>query len=346
MRSFGPLKASVLAGYVQDAVLSGDPNHKLSYVTPLDEAVVTSVCFMRTPDISLLKANAGLLIAPNSITLESIPVSVRPVALLTHPFPEAAWAVILAAVFPPEQIIFGKSSAAYISPKATFGKDVAVAAGAAIAEGAHIGARTQIGHGVTIGKNVTIGEECVIHPGVHIYSDVRIGNRCIIHSGTVIGSDGFGYTTDGKTVVKVPQIGSVTIGNSVEIGANCGIDRGAIGDTVVEDFVKIDNLVQIAHNCRIGAGTMVAAQAGFAGSTIIGKGVQVGGQAGFAGHLTVGDGAHISAKAGVIGDVAAGEEVSGFPARPRKEFMRMMAWLSRSAQNEKPGDSDPAKLKQ
>jgi len=346
MRSFKPLTAGVLAGYVQDAVFSGDPNHKLSSVTPLNEALVTSVCFMRTSDVSLLKTSAGLLIAPSGLTLEAIPESVRPVALLSHPFPEAAWALILTAIFPPEPLVLGKSTAAHVSPKATFGKDVAIAAGAAVAEGAHVGSKTQIGHGVTIGRNVAIGDECVIHAGVHIYSDIRIGNRCIIHSGTVIGADGFGYTTDGKTIVKIPQIGSVVIGNDVEIGANCGIDRGAIDDTVIEDFVKIDNLVQIAHNCHIGAGTMIAAQVGLAGSTIIGKGVQIGGQAGFAGHLTVGDGARISAQAGVIGDVAAGEEVTGFPARPRKEFMRMIAWLSRSAQNDKSADADQGKLKQ
>jgi UDP-3-O-[3-hydroxymyristoyl] glucosamine N-acyltransferase len=335
MRPFGPQTARNICALVNGGVLQGDAEHILTNAAPLAGADEQSVCFLRGGNPAAIEKRAGLIIVSPELAIESIPGEVRPHALFKHPFPESAWATMLSVLFPQVPVAEGISQTAVIAKDAFIGQDVAIGPNAVIGPGARIGARTQIGPGCTIGQAAAIGEQCVVHAGVHIYPGVRIGNRCIIHSGTVIGADGFGYTANGKGIVKVPQIGGVVIGNDVEIGANCTIDRAAVDDTVIEDFVKLDNLVHVAHNCRIGAGTMIAAQAGIAGSTIIGKGVQIGGQAGLAGHLTVGDGSRISAQAGVISDVSPKSEVTGFPARPRGEFMRMMAWLTRAARGGK-----------
>ena len=161
-------------------------------------------------------------------------------------------------------------------------------------------------------------------------SDTRIGNSVIIHSGAVLGSDGFGFVPDmSGQHKKIPQNGNVVIGNSVEIGANCTIDRAVTGSTEIGDFTKLDNLIQVAHNVVIGKGCFIAAQTGIAGSTVIGNGVVFGGQVGVGGHLKIGDGAVIAAKSGVTKNIVAGITVSGNPARPHMENLRLGAAVSR-----------------
>jgi UDP-3-O-[3-hydroxymyristoyl] glucosamine N-acyltransferase len=208
-----------------------------------------------------------------------------------------------------------------------------------IGEGVHetavIGANVRIGAGVRIGAYCVVGDECSIgantflYPHVTLYSHVALGERCIVHSGARIGTDGFGYTFVDGQHQKVPQVGGVIVGNDVEIGANTCIDRGSVGPTEIGNGVKIDNLVHIAHNVRIGDLTIVVAQVGISGSTTIGQGVTLAGQAGLQGHITVGDGAIIGGQAGVLGDVPAGAVYSGYPARPHKEAMRAYAALAR-----------------
>ena len=196
-----------------------------------------------------------------------------------------------------------------------------------------IGENVRIGEGVRIGACCVIGDDCMIgadsfiYPNVTLYSKVVLGERCIIHSGARIGTDGFGYTfVDGKHM-KVPQVGGVNVGNDVEIGANTCIDRGSVGPTEIGNSVKIDNLVHIGHNVRVGDYTIIVAQVGVSGSTTIGKGVTIAGQAGLQGHIRIGDGAVIGGQAGVFGDVPAGATYSGYPARPHKESMRAQAAL-------------------
>ncbi|MGI8547982.1 MAG: UDP-3-O-(3-hydroxymyristoyl)glucosamine N-acyltransferase, partial [Gemmatimonadaceae bacterium] len=202
-----------------------------------------------------------------------------------------------------------------------------VAPTARIGRGVVLGERVRIEDYVVIGDNVTVGEGTRLSPHVTLYSGTHVGARCVIHSGVRIGSDGFGYVFRRGTHEKIPHIGRCVIGDDVEIGANSTIDRGSIDDTVIGAGTKIDNLVHIAHNVRIGRACLIMAQVGIAGSTRVGDGAIIAGQAGIAGHVTIGDGARVGAQAGVFGSVPAGESWSGYPARPHAESLRASAAL-------------------
>ena len=198
-------------------------------------------------------------------------------------------------------------------------------ANAVVKSNAVIGERTRIGAGAVIGSNVKIGEDSIIHAGVLMYNGCEIGNRVIIHSGSVIGADGFGFvpTKDGHR--KFPQVGTVLIEDDVEIGANCCIDRAALDQTVIHSGTKLDNLVQVAHGVRLGANTVIAAQTGISGSTRIGNWCIIGGQAGFQGHISVGDQSIVAAQSGVFGDLPFKSKVSGYPAKPHAQSLKVLA---------------------
>ena len=204
-----------------------------------------------------------------------------------------------------------------------------ISAHASIAAGATIGKNVSIGPFAAVGEDVVIGDDTTIHSNVSIYAGSRIGKRCIVHSGAVIGADGFGFAFDGRQHKKIPQIGIVRIEDDVEIGANSCVDRAALGETVVGEGTKIDNHVQIGHNCRIGKYCVIVAQVGIAGSTTLGDYVTVAGQAGLSGHLTVGDRAQIGAAASVFHDVPADGKVIGSPAIPFREYARRDVLLRR-----------------
>jgi UDP-3-O-[3-hydroxymyristoyl] glucosamine N-acyltransferase len=198
-----------------------------------------------------------------------------------------------------------------------------------IDDDARIGARTVVDAHAIVGAGARIGEDCHLHPRVTLYPRAEVGNRVILHSGAVIGSDGFGYLHKSGSHEKIPHVGRCLLEDDVEIGAGTTIDRGSIGDTVVGGGTKIDNLVHIAHNVRIGRLCLIAAQVGISGSTRIEDGVVIGGQAGFQGHHTIGKGARIGGQSGVFGDVPAGQSWSGYPARPHREALRAQATLFR-----------------
>jgi UDP-3-O-[3-hydroxymyristoyl] glucosamine N-acyltransferase len=180
-----------------------------------------------------------------------------------------------------------------------------------------------------LGAGTTVGNRCTLHPHVVAYPGTEIGSDVILHSGVRVGSDGFGYTTVEGRHEKLPQVGRAVIRDGVEVGANTTIDRGSLGDTVVDEGAKIDNLVQVAHNVRVGAGSMLAALVGIAGSTRIGRGVWLGGRASAINHLEIGDGARVTFGSTVTRDVAPNETVSGYPARPHREELRKQAHLAR-----------------
>jgi UDP-3-O-[3-hydroxymyristoyl] glucosamine N-acyltransferase len=221
----------------------------------------------------------------------------------------------------------GVSSLASIAASARTGKDIFIGDFAVIGENASIGNRAQIHPQVFIGDDVIIGDNTILHPGVKVLKECIIGENCVIHAGTVIGSDGFGFALeqDSESRRKVPQVGNVVIGNDVEIGANVTIDRATMGSTRIGNGVKMDNLIQIAHNVEIGDNSVVVAQAGIAGSTKVGKNVIIAAQAGIVGHLTIGDGAIVGAQAGVPNNLKEKEIVLGSPAFDLREFKRSAA---------------------
>ena len=215
---------------------------------------------------------------------------------------------------------------AYISEKAIIGKDVYIGAFACIGDGAVIGDGTQIYSHTVIGDGVTIGEKCTIFPNVTIYQGCKLGNNVTIHAGSVIGADGFGFAPNTEGYDKIPQIGIVVIEDNVEIGANTCIDRSTMGQTVIRKGVKLDNLIQVAHNCEVGENTVMSAQVGLAGSTKIGAWCMVGGQAGFSGHIQVADKTFVGAQAGVIGNTKGnGEQLIGAPAVNPKMYFKARA---------------------
>ena len=224
----------------------------------------------------------------------------------------------------------GVDPLAFVSSKATIGKDVYIGAFACIGDGTVVGDGTQVYPHVVVGDGVTIGQQCLLYPNVTIYQGCRLGNRVTIHAGSVIGADGFGFAPNQEGYDKIPQIGIVVIEDDVEIGANTCVDRSTMGQTVIRHGVKLDNLIQVAHNCEVGENTVMSAQVGLAGSTKIGSWCMVGGQAGFAGHIQVADKTFVGAQCGVISNTKGqGEQLIGSPAMDPKQFFRSMAVVKR-----------------
>ncbi len=211
----------------------------------------------------------------------------------------------------------------FVDESAVIGEDLYLGAFAYIGKNAKIGTQVSIYPNVFLGDNVSIGSNTIIYPGVTIYHDCVVGENCIIHAGTVIGSDGFGFVPNQDGIFqKIPQIGNVIIGNNVEIGSNCSVDRATMGSTIIKDGVKIDNLCQIAHNVEIGENSALAAHAAIAGSTKIGKRVMIGGQVGINGHISIANDTKIAAQSGVAKTIKEAEILMGSPAIPLGDFKK------------------------
>jgi UDP-3-O-[3-hydroxymyristoyl] glucosamine N-acyltransferase len=218
---------------------------------------------------------------------------------------------------------------AVVDDSVRLGTDVAIGANVVVEDGVEIGDRSTILPGTVILRDSVLGSDCFIYANVTIRESVRLGDRVIVHPGAVLGSDGFGYVQNGAILHKVPHIGTVEIGDDVEIGANACIDRATTGVTQIGRGTKIDNLVQIAHNVKVGESSVLCAQVGVSGSTEIGSGVTLAGQVGLVGHIRIGDQAVVGAQSGVSKSVPAGRMVSGYPARKHSDELRRQAALSR-----------------
>ncbi len=245
--------------------------------------------------------------------------------------PKLAFAKAAGLLIERPPIARGVHPAAVIAPLARVAASASVGACAVIGEDVYIGENTQVGAHCVIGPGCWIGDDCRLHPRTTLYAGVRLGHRVEVHSGAVLGADGFGYVFGEGRYWKFPQGGILEIGDDVEIGANTTIDRGSLDDTRIEQGVKLDNLVHVGHNCRIGAHSVLAAQAGLSGSCDFGKNVVVGGQAGFGEQCQLNDGAVVGGQAGVLGHkiVRKGELVWGTPARPLKDFKEQFGWVAR-----------------
>lgn len=302
----------------------GDP--EITGVAPLDRAGPTDLSFLAHPRyVSYVDASkAGVLLVPPDLEAEA-GARDRIVVADVH----RALAALLPRLYPPSPPVPGVHATAVLGRGVSLGEAVTVEAYAVIGADVRIGDRARIGAHAVVGDGSVVGEDAVIHPHVTLYPGTRLGARSILHAGVRAGVDGFGYVWAEGGHRKVPQVGRCDIGEDVEIGANTTIDRGSVGATEIGRGTKIDNLVHIAHNVRIGESSVIVAQVGIAGSTTIGKRVTLAGQAGIPGHRTIGDGATIAAQAGVFGDVPPGVVYSGYPARPHREALRAQASLAR-----------------
>ena len=312
--------------------LRGDPALRVSRVATLHQAAAGSLSFLANPrykkHLAATRAAAVVLNADDATGC--------PVAALIAPNPYLAYARIATVVYPPPPAVAGIHPSAVVAGDATIAPSAEVGPFCVIGAGAEVGERAQLGAGCTLFAGARVGEDTRLMPRVTLYADVVVGRRCLLHSGAVVGADGFGFAPDSGAWFKVPQVGSVRIGDDVEIGANTTIDRGAIEDTVVGDGVKLDNQIQVAHNVVIGAHTAIAACTGISGSTTIGQRCMIGGMVGFAGHLTIADDVIITGCSLVSASIReAGSYSSGMPTVPSRQWRRMVANLRRFGEKER-----------
>jgi UDP-3-O-[3-hydroxymyristoyl] glucosamine N-acyltransferase len=306
-----------------EAVLEGDGARLLVGPAALDEARSDQVSFVRSARHAgeLEKTRAGAVIVPFDLLARRADL-----ALLRCQDPSRAFSRVVEAFRQPLP-----PPAPGVHPSAVVEEGARIGAGASVGPLCCVGARAELGErvvlhaGVRLGPGVKVGAESVLHPGVVLYDGVQLGRRCLVHAGTVIGSDGFGFEPTRDGWEKVPQCGTVVVGDDVEIGANCAIDRGRFEATRIGNGVKIDNLVHVAHNVIVEDGALLIAQVGVAGSSRIGARAILAGQVGIAGHVQIGAGARIGAQSGVGRDVPEGEDQFGSPAREKGEAFRLHA---------------------
>jgi len=303
--------------------LEGDPAREVSGAASLADAGPGDVAFVASPRYAAQAAESG---AACLIVPESWDGGAGAAAILRVADPSRAMVAVAAALCPALPVPQpGVHPRAVVAATAVLGDGVHVGACAVIGERAKIGPRSRIRAGAVVADEATVGADCDVHSGVVLRERVRLGDRVIIHAGCVIGADGFGYLPGKDGPEKIPQLGTVEIGDDAELGACVTVDRARFGVTRIGRKVKIDNLVQIAHNVEIGDASVIVAQVAVAGSTRIGRGCIIGGQAAIDGHLVIGDGARIAAKAGVTKDVPPGAAVSGYPAEPHRDDLRRQA---------------------
>jgi UDP-3-O-[3-hydroxymyristoyl] glucosamine N-acyltransferase len=307
------------------AEVMGDGNTLITGMNSIEQAGAGDITFLSNPAryreaLKTLSAGA-IILAPQQAERVSIPrlVSVNPYA---------CYARVATALFPQQRPAPGVHATAVVHATARLGVDVYIGPHVTVEAGAELGDGVVLEAGSVVGRGVRLGKDSHLHPRVVVYDHCELGQRVILHSGVVIGADGFGMAPDQGKWLKIPQVGRVILGDDVEVGANTTIDRGAIDDTVIEDGVKMDNLIQIGHNCHIGAHTVIAGCVGISGSTRVGRGCRIGGASGIAGHITIGDGVTIMGFSMVTKSVADNETIgSGFPAQRQREWLALAARL-------------------
>lgn len=302
----------------------GDGDLVITGVAGLKEAGEGDISFLANPKYaSELKATAASAVVVGEGVDSPCPGVIR----ADNPY--HAFSRIMWMFAPRPDIPKGVADGAHVDDSAVIADSASVMPNAFIAPGARVGEDTTVYPGVYIGHGSSVGNGCIIYPNVTIRDGVRIGDRVIIHPGCVIGGDGFGFATLGGTHHKIPQVGGVVIEDDVEMGSNTTIDRGALEDTVIGRGTKIDNLVMIAHNVKIGPDCLIVAQVGISGSVVIGHHVVLAGQVGVVGHITIEDGVQVGAKSGVMKNLKESEGYSGIPAMPHKTWLKSQAVVHR-----------------
>ncbi len=316
--------AQLLKGTVE-----GDPETKLNTIAKIEEGHEGALSFLSNPkyETFIYTTGSSAVLVRNDFK----PVKKIKATLIRVEDPYRAVAMLLTMYEQAKSVKKGIHPTAVIDETASVGVDVYIGAYAVVSENAVVGDGCNLYPHVFIGDRVKVGKNCTLHPGVKVYKECVIGNDCILHAGVVIGADGFGFApSSDNNYMKVPQIGNVILEDNVEIGANSCVDRATMGSTVVQKGVKLDNLVQIAHNVVIGENTVIAAQSGIAGSTKVGKNCMFGGQTGAVGHITIADGCKVGAQTGIIGSVKEGDSIiAGTPSLDSKKFMRSYAYFVR-----------------
>ena len=324
----GRLTAGALAALV-GGELTGDPEMPVAGVASLDEAGPGDVSFLASAGYvpQLQASRAGVVLLPPRF--RDVPGG--PLTRIVVGDPRLAVAQALRALTPEPSPEWGVHPTARIGRGTRWEGRIAVAAGAVLGEVVRLGRDCRVGSGAVIGDRTVLGDGCRVDAQTVIAPDTVLGNRVVLRPGARVGQEGFAWAGSGTERRRVPHRGACQLDDDVEIGANATVDRGSLGRTVLGAGTKLDNLVHVAHNVRIGARCLILAQVGIAGTTTIGDDVMIGGQAGLAGQLRVGDRAQLAAQSGVIGDIPAGATVSGYPARDHRAVLRQSAALARLA---------------
>ena len=318
--------AKQIADFIGGRV-EGNENASVHTFAKIEEGQAGAISFLSNPKYThyLYETLSSIVLVNEDLELEQ---EVKPTLIrVKNAYEAVAKLLQLYESMKPKKT--GIDPLAFVSPKATLGKDVYVGAFACIGDGAVVGDGSQIYPHVVIGDGVKMGEKCLIYPNVTSYQGCKLGNNVTIHAGSVIGADGFGFAPNAEGYDKIPQIGIVIIEDNVEIGANTCVDRSTMGATIIRKGVKLDNLIQVAHNCEVGENTVMSAQVGMAGSTKIGSWCMVGGQAGFAGHIQVADKTFVGAQCGVISNTKGNEQLIGSPAMDPKVFFKAQAVMKK-----------------
>ncbi|MDY0211524.1 MAG: UDP-3-O-(3-hydroxymyristoyl)glucosamine N-acyltransferase [Desulfuromonadaceae bacterium] len=299
------------------AEIIGDPTLEIRTLAPLDKAQKGDITFLANRRY----AKAAEASAASAI-ISTAPLNRTDITYLICPNPYLAFAQVLTHLYVQTPEAKGISAHAVVADSANLGADVTIAAGAVIGERVSIGSGTIVYPNVVIYADVKIGSDCILHAGALVREGSILGERVILQPGAVIGSDGFGFAPDGGEYYKIPQVGHVILEDDVEIGANTCVDRATMGQTVIARGCKLDNLIQIGHNVRVGAHTVMAAQVGISGSSKIGNHCTFGGQSATAGHITTGDNLTVGARGALSGNTKGNQVVSGVPAFAHREWLK------------------------
>lgn len=302
----------------------GDKNLMISGISEINESVPGTITFLANPFykkyLKSSKASAFFVKDINDLMNKSGIVVGNP---------QLAIAITLSLFHVKVKKKRNESKFNHVDKTAKIGSNVVIRSGVVIGADVVIGDGTEIGSNTVIQDNTIIGSNCILYPNVTLYNNLVLGNNIIIHSGSVIGSDGFGFVKEKQKIIKIPQVGNVIIENNVEIGSNCSIDRGTIGSTIIGTMTKIDNLVHIAHNVKIGKNCFITAQVGIAGSSKVGDNCSFGGQSGVVPHITIGNNSLISAKSGVTKSLIGDKTYGGYPIKELKEFHKREALIGK-----------------